>query len=278
MNFAIRHIVAATAFVATGAANAANVSIATDGTTEQNGITVSATSELQFSYGLMKYLATTPNPAVVTPYGAATLTKKDPCGDCAYEQEYTPGEFDHLHYFVGAPVNSLTHDTATGKLVQMVSVDGVKVSLEKSLTTGAAGGWATFGELDVRFQADGSAQIFGQIAGQRLGAPSTVNHSGLLFTVAAANVHNATFNSAPGTYETTLDNLVLSDNAFQALAASWGLSAAGLSRLDLQTVGANFGNLRYSVTVAAAVPEPSTYLLMGFGLAGLGLVARRRAK
>lgn len=277
MNFAFKHIVAALAFVAAGATNAANVSIDTDGTTEQNGIKVSATSELQFSHGLMQFLANQPSPAGVTPYGNATLTKKDPCGDCVYPDEVTPGDIGPLRYFVGAPVVNLTHDTVTGKLSEVDSVDGVRLSLDTSLPHGVAGGWAEVGELDVQFQADGSAQVFGKISGQRLGASSAVNYSGLMFTVAAADVHNATFNSAPGTYDTTLNNLVLSQPASQALVTSWGLSSAGSARSDWTVAGANFGNLRYSVTVTTAVPEPSTYLLMGVGLLGLGLMARRRA-
>lgn len=278
MNLAFKHTVAALAFVATGAAHAANVSIDTDGATAQNGILVSATGELQFSHGLMQFLANQPSPAGVTPYGSATLTKKDPCGDCVYPDEYTPGDIGPLRYFVGTPVVKLTHDTVTGKLSEVVSVDGVKLSLERSSPHGVAGGWAEVGELGVRFQADGSAQIFGTISGQRLGASSAVNYSGLMFTVAAADVHNATFNSTPGTHDTTLNNLVLSQPASQALVASWGLSSNSPGLADWTVAGANFGNLRYSVTVTTAVPEPSTYLLMGVGLAGLGLLARRRAK
>lgn len=274
MSFAFKPIVAALAFAATGAAHAANVSIDTDGATAQNGILVSATSELQFSHGLMQFLANQPAPAGVNPYGNATLTQKDPCADCVYE----PDDIPPPHYFVGTPVNNLTHDTATGKLLQMVSVDGVQISLDRSLETGAAGGWAKLGELDVQFQVDGSAKIFGQVSGQRLGASSAVNYSGLMFTVAAADVHNATFNSAPGTHDTTLNNLVLSQPAFQALAASWGLSSTGPSLADWTVAGADFGNLRYSVTVTTAVPEPSTYILMGVGLAGLFLMARRRTE
>jgi hypothetical protein len=44
----------------------------------------------------------------------------------------------------------------------------------------------------------------------------------------------------------------------------------------------NYGSIASTITAKAgttpAVPEPSTYALMGLGLAGIAAVARRRAK
>lgn len=274
MKFAFKSIVVAAAFVAAGVANAASVTVVADGTTVQNGFKVSAVGELEFSTLLMGALKTPNPPVAVAPYGGATLSS----GTRTETDEF--GEVNVVQYhIVGSTVTGLTYDDVTGKVSNVISVGGAAQTMDKNQAIGAVGGSARVGELDVRFQADNSVQIFGTITGQRLGASSAVNYSGLLFTVAAANVSGATtFQNAAGVYETTLSKLALSDAAFTALVQSFGLSSTGLGYDALRKATANFGDLNSTITVTAAIPEPSTYALMGVGLVGLGLMARRRAK
>lgn len=273
MKFAFKSIVVAAAFVAAGAANATSVVV--DGTTNNGGFTVEGRGALEFSELLMGALIT--GNVAVTPFGeGATIgsvvrTGVDDFGD-AYE--YTA-------LIADADVTSLNFDAATGKVINVQSVGGAAQQMVANAGIKATGGSAQVGNLDVRFLASGDVEIYGTITGQRLGASTAVNYSGLVFTASAADVTGATsFAAAPGVYQTTINNLASTTGAFNALVQSFGLASTGLGYSALEKATANFGTLNSTLTVTAvaAIPEPSTYALMGLGLVGIGFAARRRAK
>lgn len=96
-------------------------------------------------------------------------------------------------------------------------------------------------------------------------------YSGVFLTTASVTLGEA-FNATTGTGLLTTGNLNLSSGAASTLVSAFGLPSfyAGLA------TGVNFGNLQVDVLSPTAVPEPSTYALMGLGLVGMGFVARRR--
>jgi hypothetical protein len=82
------------------------------------------------------------------------------------------------------------------------------------------------------------------------------------------------FDAALGLGKLTTSTMYLTDGAANAFASAFGLESV------VGTIKATaFGALTVDVTAAApvvSIPEPSTYALMGLGLVGVALTARKR--
>jgi PEP-CTERM motif len=87
------------------------------------------------------------------------------------------------------------------------------------------------------------------------------------YTVSASNV---------------LGNLTVTDAGFAIFAAGLGLTEGSIgydALAGVNTRAGGWGSMTSDILFTAQeVPEPSTYALMGLGLVGISLVARRRAK
>lgn len=76
-----------------------------------------------------------------------------------------------------------------------------------------------------------------------------------------------------------IDSIVVSGlaNAFYGYSRDGGLKdIAGISIHNDDGGGIGFDNLKFDVKSTFGVPEPSTYTLLGVGMAALALVRRRR--
>lgn len=276
MKFAFKSIVVAAAFVAAGAANAAIVTI--DGVAAAGDqYTVSGDGALTFSSLLRAALNTGRVEAAAYGEAVGTIVGTSPA--------YTALTF-------AAPIKSITYDDVSKQVLSVKTAGGARQTA--GFVEGVSfGGWVEVGELDVRFNAAGTAaEIYGNVIGKNdLGVE--VNFIGQkLFDVAGYSARGAggvitTFAPivgstlfAEGTTNTTLNGLAITTDAFNAISTALDLDTLGVSAL--KAAAANFGNINSALTVTKlavtpAVPEPSTYALMGLGLAGIGFAARRRA-
>ena len=268
MKFAFKSIVAAAAFVAAGAASASSLTLTSGSSVTDQGWTVSnltGSGTLSFSSTLIGALnaggvqVSQVSPAVVT----TTTT--------------TPTSSKYKTVSAAAPVTSLTgtFDGSTVAVTQVGTAGGaLQTAVDDGFTT--TGGTLSITNLTVDLTAK---RVYATLIGAN--GVGTVNN---LYLWDIATITGATsFAAVEGniTSTNTLSGLKINANAFSLFSQALGLTAAGNNALATVT---DFGSISSSITVTAAkvptttVPEPSTYALMGLGLAAVGLVARRRAK
>jgi len=273
MKFAFKSIVAAAAFVAAGAASAASLTL-----TNAAGATPSVSDQGWNVSGLTGSGALTFSKGLLTALNAAgaAVTGIDPANFVTTvntRQAYTLIKAD-------APVTSLSG-----------SFDGTSVSVSSVQTAGGAhivteddGLSNTGGFLDIQ-------NLRVELSGATATVYADINGGNGVGVVNGLKMWNATLGGATtfaaqeGTIGSvnTLTGLVITSEAFTLFAKATGLNATvGTPALASVT---DFGTIASTISVTAKklpstglVPEPSTYALMGLGLIGMSVVARRRAK
>ncbi|TAK92936.1 MAG: PEP-CTERM sorting domain-containing protein [Aquabacterium sp.] len=265
MKFNMKSLVVAAALVAAGAANASSLTLTPGGSVTDQGWTVSGLSgsgTLSFSSDLLGALYA----------GSVDVAQVDPA-QVTIVGSLADGGFTQVS--AAAPITGLTgtFDGTTVSVSQVATAGGaLQTSYADDFTNSG-------GSLEIKnLRVDLGAKI---VYADLVGGNGVGEKNGIALWNIGSITGPTSITAAEGTFTVTnhLSQLSITDQAFGYFIDSLGIMTGGYGVLQgIKDYGSIDSTITVTATKVPSVPEPSTYALMGLGLVGMSLVARRRAK
>jgi hypothetical protein len=189
--------------------------------------------------------------------------------------EYAYGDLIRTGIQVPTKVASVGIDDVTGKITSVSNSGAMQFSGTRIVGV-LTGGTATVSNL--RFDL-ANQTVVADLTGMKsaVGTRPSVNYSlpGTTFwTFANVATETESINSTTFASTLTFSGLNITSEGFDFLKSSLGLGATGGN--SLQGID-DYGTIQTRLVFSAAVPEPSTYALLGVGLVGVCVGLCRRA-